>query len=52
MMKRIADASPGLKARLAGVLSLVSLLAAVLASLSFVGLKSQAISSRSRAISS
>ena len=28
-MKRIADASPGLKARLAGVLSLVSLLAAV-----------------------
>ena len=29
MMKRIADASPGLKARLAGVLSLVSLLAAV-----------------------
>jgi hypothetical protein len=29
MMKRIADASPGLKARIAGVLSLLSLLAAV-----------------------
>jgi hypothetical protein len=30
MMKRIADASPGFKARIAGVLSLLSLLAAVL----------------------
>ena len=44
IMNRIAEASPRLKARIAGVLSLISLLAAVFGE--FIGLKSQGISSR------